>query len=1053
MDRTSDMLRSSSLEFFASDEQSGKDKHKKHKALQELTINKLNHQGIGLVGRENEVDALRYCLHRAAHQTRDAEKRVKKEFVVIQGYSGVGKSTIAETAHNYVKEISNNGTVVQGKFDQNAYEEPFSGISDVFSELCHKILEGIDKGDNGLISVKKSIEAELMSEMELLQRLIPSLSELASVGSDASPEENDNNYGAEFERLKYAFRVLTRLLCSHFSPLVLILDDLQWADTASLQTIDFLLSDTENDHGLVIIGLYRSNEVDETHLLTQTLGTLDSKRAMIGLNITRIEIESLGLLGVNSIIMSMLGIDDDGLTKGLAEICFRRTLGNPFFVIEFMTMLDMENMITFNLGLLKWTWDAKKIEERTMSTANVVDLLQAKMKRLPEKAQIVMHYAACLGAEFKMYALETILTERTLIQESDSIEVHSESFHDMLQLLQDSNFIEKSGSKSFRWVHDKVQEAVLSYGLALEPSFQYDVGLILFNNLSGHEFEEMLFEIVNLINKGRFKVRPDFAELNLRAAKKAHRMSAFHTAASYAKIGIKFLRENKWTDHSSLALSLYTIGAEVEVTLGNTNIAEEYIIEVLAQDRLTQLEKLPIYIAKSYKLINIDSKHKEALNFLCQTLKDFGYWVPLGVMQPFHALRVFRRVVKAAKKRKISSYNSPKLMTNPKDKAAMSLLSRIFYASYFTGKKFLMVFSVCQMVQMTINLGVSSLSAYAYATLGFVTTVALGDYKTSSFFAETAMVIQKSIPSKYMESQTLFLCCQCVFPWTKPIQSQLENLRRAHSLGMRSGNIEFALWCQHNSRLCSPWTMGKPLDLIISGCERIVPVMEDLKQSEHVWATRGGWQLALNLKGLVDNELVLDGQALKKVDHGLESKFATVLQAYFQSDLYLFFGQYKLAAESALERGEEFAEVIGSGLLMIETFHRAVALFAMAHKTRESKYLKPANRLLKRIAKWAQVNPNVKHYYHFLKAEQFVIKRNYKDAKTQYGEAIKIAARTGHLHHAGLFNERFADFYETILVDEEEACYRLKEAVRWYTQWGADLKVELLSAKLTRKAL
>jgi len=226
--------------------------------------------------------------------------------------------------------------------------------------------------------------------------------------------------------------------------------------------------------------------------------------------------------------------------------------------------------------------------------------------------------------------------------------------------------------------------------------------------------------------------------------------------------------------------------------------------------------------------------------------------------------------------------------------------------------------------------------------------------------------------------------------------------------------------------------------------------MEDLKQSEHVWATRGGWQLALNLKGLVDDELVLHGQALRK-GQGSESEHTRVLQEYFQSDLYLFFGHYKLAAESALKRGEKFNEVVSGSWLMIETFHRGVALFAMGRKTRESKYLRPANKLRKRIAKWAQVNPNVKHHEHFLQAEYLAVKRNYKDAKIQYGEAIRIAARTGHLHHAGLFNERFADFYETILMDEEEALFRLKESVRWYSVWGADLKVQSLSADLSSR--
>lgn len=739
----------SSADPFAIDGQIKKAKIRTRlKTLEEVTITpKLDYQRIGIVGREKELDTLQACIFQAA-QKPAVEKIIRKEFVVIQGDSGVGKSKIAEAANTYAEEFGN-GIVLRGKFDQNSYAAPFSGISAVFGELFEKILDG--KDDKGLASLKKSLSTELVAEIELLQRLIPSLSEVASLESETSPEDIDNNYEAEYERLKNAFRVLTRLLCSHFTPLVLILDDLQWSDTASLQTVDFLLSDTDNEYGLVVIGLYRSDEVSDTHFLTHTLSALESKSIMFRLNITRIEVQNLDVTGVNAIIMRMLGITDDTMTVGLAELCFQKTRGNPFFVIEFMRMLEMENMMSFNIGLLRWIWEEQAIEELTTSTANVVDLLQVKMKRLSESLQILMHYAACLGGDFKLYALETALTQST---SKEANAIAKESIPDMLQELQDGSYIEKKGPDSFRWLHDKIQEAALSYGLALQPSFQYDVGWALFRNLTGNEFEEMLFKIVDLINKGTFTQRLDFAKLNFKAAKKARRISAFHSAASYAEIGIKFLPDNKWEEHSSLALKLYTLGAEMEVTLGNTNTADQYIKEVLLQRQLSQIEKFPMYIAKSQKLCNIESKHKEAAEFLCQTLRDFGYWVPNGVLQSFHVKRMLKRTVTLAKKRPISEYETPKPMTNEKDKAAMSFLSRIFYASLYAGSKFLLVFSTCRMVQMTLDLGVSSLSGVAYASFAMIINTMMDDPKTSAFFAETAMVIQQSIKSRYMECQT-----------------------------------------------------------------------------------------------------------------------------------------------------------------------------------------------------------------------------------------------------------------------------------------------------------
>jgi predicted ATPase len=88
-------------------------------------------------------------------------------------------------------------------------------------------------------------------------------------------------------------------------------------------------------------------------------------------------------------------MSDGDRIRGLAGICLKRTLGCPYFLIEFRTMLEEEELLTFNLGLLKWVWDEDVIEEETMSTDIVVDLLQARMKKLPDDVQLLLQYAAC----------------------------------------------------------------------------------------------------------------------------------------------------------------------------------------------------------------------------------------------------------------------------------------------------------------------------------------------------------------------------------------------------------------------------------------------------------------------------------------------------------------------------------------------------------------------------------------------------------------------------------------------------------------------------------
>jgi predicted ATPase len=291
---------------------------------------------------------------------------------------------------------------------------------------------------------------------------------------------------------------------------------------------------------------------------------------------------------VNKVVTAILAVDDKERTLGLAEICYRRTLRNPHFLIEFVTILEEEDLIHFNLGLLNWVWDEERIDNETMSTANVVNLLQARMRKLPKQAQLLLEYAACLGSSFRLPTLE-------LVWENHGVRI-SESPGDknivgMLSTLEEGNFIESCGVGVYRWVHDKVQEAALSLGNAADATFQFEIGFVLYHSLDPEELDESLFEVVNLIDKGNVKRRPEFAELNMHASEKAKKLSAFNSAATYVSTGINFLSKDKWTQYHDLTLHLYTLGAEVELALGLAEAMETYSSEVLSHSDCSALGK------------------------------------------------------------------------------------------------------------------------------------------------------------------------------------------------------------------------------------------------------------------------------------------------------------------------------------------------------------------------------------------------------------------------------------------------------------------------------
>lgn len=164
----------------------------------------------------------------------------------------------------------------------------------------------------------------------------------------------------------------------------------------------------------------------------------------------------------------------------------------------------------------------------------------------------------------------------------------------------------------------------------------------------------------------------------------------------------------------------------------------------------------------------------------------------------------------------------------------------------------------------------------------------------------------------------------------------------------------------------------------------------------------------------------------------------------------IFCGDYESAARRAIKKGGLYAKELPAFFhIMIETFHRGVALYAMAQKKNGLRYRVRAEKIRKTMMKWMKCgNPNVVYFVEFLTAEHFALKSKLDKAEEHYRKAIVFTARTGHLHHSGLFNERYADFLHIKRKDVNEAKYRLGESIRYYEEWGASGKVQQLKDRV-----
>lgn len=1007
----------------------------KSKNAQDLTVNKLRFHSVGLLGRDEEIMTLNVCLNKMIQPGKQT-----KEVVMISGYSGTGKSALV---YNLKKNNKKGGVFITGKFDQYNSGEPLVAILQAFGELCCMVAK---KGTSFCKEIEKKLHEELKNEVYLLTQIIPDINKVIQHTSGHTYIPNDTSSDARQTRLNYAFRIFVRVMSSHFSPLVICLDDLQWADISSLEMIEILASDVQNKHTLMIIGCYRSNEVDAAHILSRSLDALSEMKKKDDelMHLTQIELGNLSREETDQVIMALLSIDDASQTRGLASICYKRTLGNPFFLLEFIKLLEEEGLLYFHLGCFGWKWDDTNIQSRTSSTENVVNLLQSKMEKLPIEAQRFLQCAACLGASFNAKTIDLVWQRQRVTYLDPSVaETSTEA---LLTMMVEGNYWEKHKKNGYRWTHDNVQQAA-SFLIEEESraSFRRNIGKILYNELDEEKLEASLFEVASLLN-AEMIAEPtiDDIKINLMAAKKARDISAFEHCSRYASRGISMLPKNKWVFHSEITLKLYSLAAGAEGFLGRHSQMDNYCNEVLVQKSLSTLQKIDVYLAKLDRMANAELQYEDAINLCLAILKDLGCRFPHGrVIGLLKGLVSVRNTVNTAKKTPTEVFESLVVELGPSKLAVMALLNRLSAWSYLAGEKFSYLFflATTKMVKMTLSHGLFDVSAFSLISVGLLSLSVMGDVDTAQYIAKRATHMQEKCPSEAGKAGTITALYCYLFHHTKPLQYFPEPLLKGYQSGMRSGDKVFAMWCLFLSHAVK-YVIGKPLSMVQEECKLSISQMVELKEEEQASCLRLYWQLCLNLMGSSNNTVKISGNAMdeEEVVFGPGSHANFIIVKTVASNM---FGRYELGAHQVIGSTDKQYFKISGGILQcfMFWFHRCLCLYGMARENNNKKkqYMAQANQIYKALTKsLKKKNPNILHYVSLMNAEKAALKqkKSKKDVIKLYNGAIRISARSGYVHDAALAQERFADFLLSV-GDVNEARYHIEGAIKRYTVWGA----------------
>ncbi|CAK0746592.1 hypothetical protein CCP4SC76_1710008 [Gammaproteobacteria bacterium] len=562
-----------------------------------------------LYGREKEIKILLDSFDRIYSG--------KSELIMVSGYSGIGKSAIVQEVHKPI--VEKKGIFISGKFDQYKRNIPYS----VFIQSFQSLLEQILIEPESVIKIwKDKILAAVGENGKLIIDVIPELAIV--IGKQNAPIPLPSNEA--LNRFNRCFQNFISVFSAQSHPLVIFLDDLQWADLSSLKLIELLMSNLESRHLLMILS-WRSNEVYNAHPLTRTIHEIEKNQV----DIHSIVLEPLKEPTVNQMLVDTLHIKAE-MTLPLATLVVKKTGGNPFFLKKLLSSLYDDGFITFDMSTLRWHWDLEKIKMSGISE-NVVEFMVGQIIRLKPVTQNILQLASILGSTFDLRFLSWIQKKSTKKTLADLWE----AVHEELVIPLDNawKFVSDTEIQSvyFRFAHDRIQQSaasLLSPDQTIEIHFSF--GQLMMQYLIEPEIEEYLFEIINHLNQAhhfihQHKDREKLRLLNLRAAKRAKLSLAYETEFNCLKSARSLLDQEAWEHSYFDTLDIYTEMAEAAYHYGDFSEMDAAGHEVLDHTK-SILDRISIYCLQSDRCM-AENRQSDGLEILLPALAELGAPLPI----------------------------------------------------------------------------------------------------------------------------------------------------------------------------------------------------------------------------------------------------------------------------------------------------------------------------------------------------------------------------------------------------------------------------------------
>lgn len=936
--------------------------------------------------------------------------------VVIGGAPGAGKSAIIASA---LKALQHKPLLLAvARAEQHATVGSYAVLTAALRAVTLYLL-GLSASD--MVAWRTQLIQALGDYAGLAVELVPELKQLLNVPPQTASRVNSLDSRARFNQMACS---LIGALAAPGRPLVMIIDDLHWADRASLQLLENLFLRSENLPFMLVLAHRETDALPDAEVAAFLTRIRASAARAVAISPAPLKAKAIARWLADRLNAR------PGETSELAALIHEKTGGNPLFVRSFFRHAVDEGLICPANYPQRWHYQRAALAARPC-TENVASLVVKQLAQLPCATRQLLGELACLGSSGDLGLLA---------------EIRQQGIHAMTQTLAPAlvgKFITLAQTR-YAFSHDRVQEAAFSLVTHHQTlRLHQHAACLLAASAPRATGNETLFRALYHIARSAeapltsTQARRYF-QLALTAAQRARRTGDYSSALRYLTTARRLA-----TPQHAFTLALEE--AECEFLQGNLTRAQQLCATLVGMPGTLNQKAVAACLAAEIHMRQSDNHI--ALETALAWLAVFG--IHFNRYPDDSACDAAFQAVKARLGAQPErAFRALPLMDDVEKESALNLMaSTIFCSSYDCPQLHLLL--ACKMIEMSLDHGLTGASAFGLAWFSVLITDRYQEYQLGFRCGLLATRLTEQHDFTRFKARTLLPLDQVAI-WTQPLESAIGYARESFRVAAAHGDSSFAcLSLRH--QVMNMMARGDHLDAVLISLERGLAYTRKAyyPDVESVLLMQKRFVLSLrNTRSLRHDDAANGAPAL--IDSAPHAASGPKAMEQFWSLLYRgmthFYAQQYLCALRCFGEAEKLERAVPGYIYLLDLcFYGAlaIALPLSADSCSPASRREIAQRR-DRIARWAALNPALfADKAALLEAEMARLAGDVGAALRHYEQAIACATREGYGHISALAHELAGRCAKAAQMDVAADAY-LQHAVKGWNSWGAAARARLV---------